>query len=88
MSLLFRILLLDEYLIYALKYSDLNVKFVAVCGNAYKSFKRGGQLWLHNIFSVTHRVTKETSLINLKLIKAYKYLVSYSIFFLLNTRLP
>ena len=45
-------------------------------------FKRGGQLWLHNIFSVTHRITKETSLINVKLIKAYKYLVSNSIFFI------
>ena len=66
---------------------DLPVKFAAVCGNAYKSFKRGGQLWLHNIFSVTHRITKETSLINLKLIKAYKYLVSNSIF-LLSTLLP
>ena len=72
---------------WVLKYSDLPVKFAAVCGNAYKSFKRGRQLWLHNIFSVTHRITKETSLINLKLIKAYKYLVSYSNF-LLNTRLP
>ena len=52
-----------------------------------KYLKRGGQLWLHNIFSVMHRITKETSLINLKLIKAYKYLVSNSIF-LLSTLLP
>ena len=58
------------------------VKFAAVCGNAYKSFKCGGQLWLHNIFSVTHRITNETSLINLKLIKAYKYLVSYGTIFI------
>ena len=71
----------------SIKILRLAVKFAAVCGNAYKSFKRGGQLWLHNIFSVTHRITKETSLINLKLIKAYKYLVSNSIF-LLNTLLP
>ena len=70
---------------FPLKYSDLPVKFAAVCGNAYKSVKRGGQLWLHNIVSVTHRITKETSLINLKLIKAYKYLVSYSIFFIKYT---
>ena len=91
-GVLFRILLLDWlfnplcYLMsikfFPLKYSDLPVKFAAVCGNAYKSVKRGGQLWLHNIVSVTHRITKETSLINLKLIKAYKYLVSYSIFFI------
>ena len=59
----------------------IKILVAAVCGNAYNSFKRGGQLWLHNIFSVTHRITKETSQINLKLIKAYKYLVSYSIFF-------
>ena len=56
------------------------VKFAAVCGNAYKSFKRSRQLGLHNIFSVTQRITKETSLINLKLIKACEYLVSYSTF--------
>ena len=36
---------------FSIKYWDLPVKFVAVCGNAFKSFKCGGELWLQeNIF--------------------------------------